>query len=261
MLKNTMRILALVTLLLVTSVLPATAQEMEIGETAVVVPAGGEARIDFEAYCLETGKVFPENLYTPADRAPDDVLRVLKAAILDDMVETDPLQTQLAIWYAVNGDWAYSADAVEHEEAQMLLDEAEDVQVVPLSAEGTSIPDAVDEGLISIGAENFESFEAEAELPDELPYRGRGTLVITNETDEAQTVFFPFGMVFESTEADEQDIVAYSLEQKMPETLPQAGGVPFLQIAGLTLALMTGSLMVLNGLRMKRARRSVRIRE
>jgi hypothetical protein len=248
MFKRTLQVL-LTLALLVASATTVFAQETEIGETAVTIPAGGEARIDFEAYCMETGKVFPEQLYTPAERAPEDVLRVLKAAILNDMVADDPLQTQIALWYQINGDWPYAEGEVDREGAQELLDAAEDVQIAPLSAEGTSINEAVANGTISIDAENFRS--TSADTPDGLPYRGEGTLVVMNETDEEVTVYFPFGMVIESTNENEQDIVAYSTEQKQ---LPEAGGLPFSLVSGMVVAL-TGLAFIGGGLVLRRARK------
>ena len=207
-------------------ILPATmaqAQQSEYEEVSVTIPAGGETSIQFDTFCLEVNKAFPAQLSTPNGRASDDVLRVLKTAIEDGTVESSPLQTQLAIWHQVEGGWAFDQSEVNHDEAQQLLDQAANISLAPIDPEGVALDQAVADGSISLSSEDFAAMDVSLPTEEDEPYRGQGTLNIVNNTDQELTVYFPFGLVFESTSDAEQDMVAYAAipeQQTIPTDEP-----------------------------------------
>lgn len=195
---------------LILSATMAYAQQSGYEEVSVTIPAGGETSIQFDTFCLEAGKAFPAQLNAPNGRASESVLKVLKAAIEDGTVEASPLQTQLAIWHEVEGDWIYDQDQVNHDEAQLLLDRAANVSLAPIDPDGVALDQAIADGSITISSEDFAAMDVSLPTDEDDPYRGQGTLNIVNNTDQELTIYFPFGLVFESASDEEQDMVAYA---------------------------------------------------
>ena len=212
-----------------TSQSPVHAQTEKLGETSVVVPAGGEATIDFETFCLEFGLDFPSALGTPDGRAPDAVLRVLKTAIQEGLVDSEPLQTQLAIWSLIEGGFPYSSDEIDPSVAAGLIERSAGADISPIEGEGVALDAAVADGRIEATSTNFASVETDTVLPGEEPYKGSGTLVLRNTTDANLTVFFSLGIVFRAGDDTQQDIVAYATEleeQPTPTPMPTATSAP-----------------------------------
>lgn len=73
-----------------------------------------------------------------------------------------------------------------------------------------ALDQAVADGSISLSSEDFAAMDVSLPTEEDEPYRGQGTLNIVNNTDQELTVYFPFGLVFESTSDAEQDMVAYA---------------------------------------------------
>lgn len=258
---------------------PAQAQEpgdFVLGETSVLVPANGEARIRFQTFCLDFGKEFPSALGTPDGRAEDAVLKVVRAAIEEEMAEKDPLALQLAIWSVREGkaiDALYPNETIAAEsDAQALLDASESLTVSPLRTDrGISLDKAVADGTIVATSTDFSFVEtADMARPDDIPYHGEGTLILRNTTNAAVEVYFPFGTVFRASDETEQDIVTYATELEQlatatpvptvttapvvptPGTVPQTGAdasesgtMPWLLIgSGFVMLLSAGFVMM-----------------
>jgi hypothetical protein len=199
------------------------AQELILGETSVLVPANGQATLQFETYCLNFGKEFPAQIGRPLDRADDEVLRVLKVAIEEGYTESDPLQVQLAIWHVIEGEWVFDENEIPHDLAGEILAAAEMADVTPLVGEGIPVTQAVDEGLVTLESADFVAVDAPNAAGYEFAYRGRGTLIINNLTDQELRVFFPFGTVFIPGLESEQNVVAYATElEQLPTPTPTA---------------------------------------
>lgn len=220
--------------------------EFVLGETSVVVPANGEATLEFQTFCMDFGKAFPTALGTPDGRAEDDVLSVIRAGLEQQIAEAKPLAVQLAIW-SLREETDVAAlypdsdlDAVE--DAMKLLDA--DSSVSPLRTDrGIALDTAVADGMIEATSSNFTFVDAEQPRPDGEPYHGTGTLTLRNLTDGDLEIYFPFGTVFRAADESEQDIVAYATEleqqvtpQVMPETGSSAPNPLPLVLAGLALA-------------------------
>jgi hypothetical protein len=193
------------------------AQEVVRGETSVLVPANEQVTIAFETFCLDFGLEFPSEIGAPIDRAPDEVLAILRVAIEEDYTESDPLQVQLAIWRVIEGEWPFEADEVPRDLAEEILAAAEETEAEPFEGEGIPLIQAVEEGLVSVESEDFEAVDAPTPGDYEFPYKGRGTLIITNLTDEDVQVYFPYGIVFTPGPESEQDMVAYAIDMQRIE--------------------------------------------
>jgi len=194
------------------------AQELVLGETSVLVPANGQTSLQFETYCLDFGKTFPAQIGKPLHRADDEVLRVLKVALEGGYTESDPLQVQLAIWHVIEGKWVFDESEIPHDLAGEIMTAAETADVTPLQGEGISVTQAVDEGLVTLASEDFQAVDAPNAAGYEFAYRGQGTLVITNLTNEDIRIFFPFGTVFIRGLESEQNVVAYATELTLLST-------------------------------------------
>lgn len=203
-----------------------------LGETSVVVPANGEATIRFQTFCLEFGKEFPSSLGTPDGRANDDVLRLVRQALEEDVPDQNPLAVQLAIWSQLENqtlDELYpDTDIPAEERAQSLLDSMDSVEVSPLRTDqGIALTEAVANGTITATSQDFNFVDTEMARPDGEPYHGEGTLVLTNQTDEDVQVYFPYGTVFRAENDSEQDIVAYATElEQLPTPTPMPTETP-----------------------------------
>ncbi len=199
------------------------AQELVLGETSVLVPANGQTSLQFETYCLDFGKTFPAQIGKPLHRADDEVLRVLKVALEGGYTESDPLQVQLAIWHVIEEKWVFDEGEIPHTLASEILIAAETADVTPLEGDGIPVTQAVDDGLVTLASEDFQAIDAPNAAGYEFAYRGQGTLVITNLTNEDIRIFFPFGTVFVRGLASEQNVVAYATELTL---LPTATPLP-----------------------------------
>jgi hypothetical protein len=207
------------------------AQEVVRGETTVLVPANEQVTLGFETFCLDFGLEFPSELGAPIDRAQDEVLAVLRVAIEEGYTQSDPLQVQLAIWRVIEGEWVFDEEEVPRELAEEILAAAEEGATDPLQGEGISLTQAVDDGLVSVESEDFEAVDAPTPGEYEFPYKGQGTLIITNLTDEDVQIYFPYGTVFMPGPESEQDIVAYAIDmeliqQETPTPTPTATPAP-----------------------------------
>jgi hypothetical protein len=193
------------------------AQEVVMGETTVLVPANEQVTIGFETFCLDFGLEFPSEIGAPIDRAQDEVLAVLRIAIEEGYTQSDPLQVQLAIWRVIEGEWPFDEEEVPRELAEEILAAAEEGDTDPLIGEGISLTQAVDDGLVSVESEDFNAVDAPTPGDYEFPYKGQGTLIITNLTDEDIQIYFPYGTVFMPGPESEQDIVAYAIDMELIE--------------------------------------------
>jgi hypothetical protein len=207
------------------------AQEVVRGETTVLVPANEQVTIGFETFCLDFGLEFPSEIGAPIDRAQDEVLAVLRVAIEEGYTQSDPLQVQLAIWRVIEGEWVFDEEEVSRELAEEILAAAAEGETDPLQGEGIPLTQAVEDGLVAVESEDFNPVDAPTPADYEFPYKGQGTLIITNLTDEDVQIYFPYGTVFTPGPESEQDIVAYAIdmeliEQETPTPTPTATPVP-----------------------------------
>lgn len=227
------------------------AAETVPGEIAVTVPAGGETTIVANAYCLNLGEPFPKAVTPQGSRAPEAVLKVLRAAALDGTGASNVLQTQIAIWNAVEGKWPYKDKDVDMTVAKTLTDAAAAQSTEPLTGRGVALDEAVRAGQVQVSATEWKQAEAPKALPGDAPYYGAVTLTIKNPGDKPIDVYAPLGMMLKASNEAEQDMGLYAVEQqekRVPATLPQTGGEDLLPLA----AVIGGLLFVALGWALRR---------
>lgn len=222
----------------------AVAADTVPAETTVTIPAGGEAVIEGNAFCLNLGEPFPVAVEASGARADDQVVKVLKAAALDGTGSSDVLQTQIAIWNAVEGAWPYKDKDVDMTVAKSLAERAAEQTTEPLMGGGVALDEAIRNGDVEITATEWEQLDAPKALPGDAPYYGAVRLTVKNLGSEALDVYTPLGLVLEAANEAEQDMGLYAVSQReiAPVTLPKTGGQDPLPLAAALAGLLLAPL-------------------
>ncbi|HSN77183.1 MAG TPA: thioester domain-containing protein [Anaerolineae bacterium] len=221
---------------------------LALGQEAKAMPAPFVAQIDANAtveipvhgFCLDYGLPFPGASLAAGDLAPDQVRQAINYALGQGYVTTEPWQTQLAVWYFVEG-------AKVDEEYSAVADEIiAFVEANPASPEegATAVPlhEAVDQGLVSVTLDDFENTS-----PPEFFFIGSGTLVITNLTDQPLEVLIPFGVSFAEVEdSGNQSMAIFVQPDVEPPMVPKTGAALAPELMALLgLAGVSGSALLL----------------
>ncbi len=203
----------------------------ELVETSVTIPANGEAEVSFQGFCLDFGEPFPTSFGEPGARADDDILKVIKTALLDGSADEDPLTLNLAIWTLRENktiDELYpTLDSALAEDVNDLLTRGQSATIAPLATDlGIALDKAVADGQVEVTSADFnfdESAPVAVPADEGRYYHGEGTMTIKNLTDEEITIYYAFGTVLMAQDESEQDLVTYSTEL---ETIVQATATP-----------------------------------
>lgn len=219
--RRAMQLAVAILLLLAFIALPGLA----LGQEAAALPApfvvqidaGGTVEIPVHGFCLDYGLPFPGASLDAGDLAPDQVRQAIHYALGQGYVTTEPWQTQLAVWYFVEGakvgeEYGEVADEIiAFVEGNSLLPE-EGVTAMPLH-------EAVAQGLVSATLDDFENTS-----PPEYFFIGSGTLVLANLTDEPLEVLIPFGTRFaEAEDQGNQSMGIFVQPDVDPPMVPKAG--------------------------------------
>ena len=108
-----------------------TTSSAAAADTPVTVAPGATVRIPIRLWCLDFGKPFPTAIAGPVSRPPDAALLALQAAIARGATESDPYQTQLAIWRAADGTF-HDVAGVGHVLAQQIYSDSLKLTVSPV---------------------------------------------------------------------------------------------------------------------------------
>jgi hypothetical protein len=233
-----------------------TTSSASAAETSVTVEPGATVRIPIRMWCLDFGKPFPTAIAGPVSRPPDAALLALQAAVARGATESDPYQTQLAIWRAVDGTFHDDA-GIGHVLAQEIYSDSLKLTVSP--APTNTLELAVSQGSVTVTFENFTpiSDTVHTEL---LPYTGTADLVVLNTSNESVT-FIPLdGMVFNpASDMSEQTLISHLDVPLAPTTLPTTGGATLQTLwAPSLLLLMLAASLVGYGVRIRTARQAYR---
>lgn len=183
-------IAALVLLALPTAALAQQpADPVTVQPVVIDLEANGTAELPIFGFCLEVGKPFPGASLRPAALAQDQVRAAITYAVGKGYVQSESWQTQLAIWYFLNGN------AKVEEEYGPVADEiiaaVEGGFALNETAEGAQLlTEAVAGGIITATIDDFENISPEG------AYIGSGTLVLTNLTAEPVRIVVPYGVQF-----------------------------------------------------------------
>jgi hypothetical protein len=223
----------------------------KLAETSVTIPANGEAEISFQGYCLDFGEPFPTAFGAPGSRASDDVLKIVKTALLDGSADEDPLTVNLAIWTVREErtieDLYPTMEEEKAERVNALLERSGSATVDPLATDrGIALDKAIADGQVEVSSADFAPDEgAPLAVPEDEghPYHGSGTMTIKNLTDAEITIYYPFGTVLEAENAAQQDLVTYSTELERQPLMPVTGSAPLAPVAAPMLIMVGVGLM------------------
>lgn len=212
-----------VTLLLALVVAPGLALGQE--ESALPAPvvvqidAGATVEIPIHGFCLNYGLPFPGASLQVSDLAPVQVRQAIRYALSKGYVTTEPWQTQLAVWYFVEG-------AKVGEEYGAVADEIiafveANTGAPEDNATALALHEAVAKGLISATIDDFENTS-----PPGFFFIGSGTLVLTNLTNQPVEVLIPFGTRFaEAEDQGNQSMAVFAQPDAEPPIVPKGGAV------------------------------------
>ena len=127
----------------------------------VTLAAGQSASIPANFWCLDFGKPFPTGITGPSGVAPAKVVSVLEVAKEQGTIDSDPYQTQLAVWYASDGIWHDTGNA-GHVLAQQLVDAASSATPAPVAAT-QSLGALMSQGGLTVTVQSFQA------VADNLP--------------------------------------------------------------------------------------------
>lgn len=187
-------------------------------DSSITIAPGDTVRIPIRLWCLDFDKPFPTAITGPVTRPSDAALLALQAAIARGATESDPYQTQLAIWRATDGTF-HDIAGIGHDLAEQIYNDSLKLSVSP--APTNTLEMAVSQGSVKVTFENFKPISDTAH-PQLAPYSGTVDLVIQNTSSQSVT-FVPLdGMIFNpASDTNEQTLISHL---KQPTTLPITGG-------------------------------------
>ncbi len=194
------------------------------GEATLSIAAGGQASLPVSAYCINFGEPFPKGVTVSTNRVPEGVVKVLKAAAKDGTGSKNVLQTQIAVWHALEGKWGYKDEDVDLTVAKALDAAAVAETAQPLLGRGIALDQAITDGKVKATIDAWKEADAPKALPADTPYYGSGTLTVTNLTDAKLDVYVPLGLILKAANDAEQDMAVYAVsDHELPSQLPKTG--------------------------------------
>ena len=195
------------------------------GEATLSLSAGGQMSLPVSAFCINFGEPFPKGVTVSTTRVPDGVFKVLKTAAKDGTGSQNVLQTQIAVWHALEGKWGYKDKDVDMTVAKALDTASISETTQPLLGRGVALDQAVTEGKVQATIVDWKQADAPKALPTDAPYFGSGTLVVKNLTDAKLDVYVPLGLILKAANEAEQDMAIYAVANydRAPQALPKTG--------------------------------------
>lgn len=170
-------------------------------EATIELAAGAEGRLPINAFCLNFGEPFPEAVTVSTETAAPAVVQVMKAAARS--ASFDILQTQIAVYHQIEGEWGYLDDDIDLTTARALVEAAADESTGALVDTGVPLNTAITDGDVTATVEGWQVVDAPQAVSSDHPYYGSGTLVLKNVSTEALTVRMPLGLVLKASDEAE----------------------------------------------------------
>ena len=212
--RGQLPLLAALLAVLITSLTAAAA------DSVITLKPGQEARIPIRLWCMNYGKPFPDALIGPTQTGPENVTRVLQAAVNQGVLDSDPFQVQLAVWQAIDGVY-HSVASFDRSLAEKLTADAAALTLAPVPADVIVLDEAVTRKLVSVTVEGLTPLTNPID-PTLPSFTGAATMVIKN-TGAATVHLSIVGIVFNpSGGADAQNLAAVQ-DPTIPATLPLTG--------------------------------------
>lgn len=187
------------------SVAAAPAQAQQVTQPFTLEP-GGTATIDFEAFCIEFGQFFPASVTAPSGLAPDAVRAALDYIQQNNITasEADALEAQYAIWQLLN---APNSPTTGSSIEQDVLANASNPPAAP---GGTSLLDAAAAGTVRITVTRWAAAGQPVRILSSTDnFFGRGTVEVSNTSDQTLELYMPIGTNFPASEERLQTVSGY----------------------------------------------------
>lgn len=201
----------------------ARAQNVSANQAFTLAP-GGQVTIDFESFCIDYGKKFPDQVGLPPSGVADPaVVGVLNNALAKGYTSSNPKEVQFAIWKARGATDAPQPGNVGNEIAQNLNQPA-----APQGA--TSVIDAIKNNQVKATAGSWQGIGEKLTINNFADnFQGRGQITLENTSGQSLTLYMPIGTVFPAPSAEFQSMAGYATnvavnnpqstqQQTMPET-------------------------------------------
>lgn len=229
----------------------ASAQNNNANRAFTLAP-GGKATIDFESFCIDYGKKFPDQIGLPPTNVADPaVVGVLNNALTQGVTGNNAKEVQFAIWQARGAQGSPAPGNVGAGLAQNPQQPA-----APQGA--TSVIDALKNNQIKATAGSWQGVGDKLTINnfDDF-YKGAGQIQVENTSGQELTLYMPIGTVFPAPSAEFQSMAGYATNvavnnpapQPQTQSLPDTGladSVPWLaQIVLVLLALDLAAIGVL----------------
>jgi len=186
-------VLAAFALLVPSAAVPAA----QAADITLSLQSGQEVTIPLRFWCLDYGLPFPTALGAPGERAQDEVIAVLQAAMAKNTVVTDLYQTELAIWRVPTGkfnDYGKQGTTL----AEELYADSLKLKVEPIPSGVLTIDKAIADGKLTYQINNFGPVTATLApvVANSWPFFGTADLVLKNTTQATVKFLFPEGTKF-----------------------------------------------------------------
>lgn len=199
----------------------ASAQNNQANAPFVLAP-NGKATIDFESFCIDYGKRFPDRVGLPPSSVADAaVVGVLSNALSQGATSSNPREVQFAIWQARGASGAPQPGDLGRQLAQNIQP--------PTPPQGaTSLIDALNNDQITVTAGSWQGIGEQLTINNFQDYfQGRGQITIENISDQQLTLYMPIGTVFPAPAAEFQNMAGYATNVAVdnPETMLSDTGI------------------------------------
>lgn len=171
----------------------------------ITLKPGESTSVPMMFWCLNYGRDFPTSVSGPTQVAAEDVLKVVNVARQKGVLDSEPFQVQIAIWYAVDGVY-HTAIGVNRDLAEAIVNEASALELPPLPSGVPTLDGAVANGSAQVVVQDFQSIPNPTD-PNEIPFEGKGTVVISNTTQSPLTFVLVDGQEFAPDNAEHQGMV------------------------------------------------------
>lgn len=217
--RNLVRMLAVALVTVFVGAGVAGAQAETAATKTFTLQPGGKATVSYEAFCLDFGKKFPGSVNAPNGVADAKIQNALYYALTKGYQSSEALDLQYAIWELTEAQSVPQSGPV-----------AAEIKAATAAAPalaGTSVLDAVRDNKLKLTMNSWSPIGDKVDLgllTDN--FYGQGQLTLENTSQEALTLAMPVGTVFQTPDAESQNMVGYATEVQVnnpASSLPETG--------------------------------------
>ena len=193
-----------------TTAAPAAQPLLATGDPLVItLPPKATAEVSVNGFCLNRGFPFPSDTLTTLGLAPDAVRSAIVYAIDQNYIRSDLYGAQLAIWSFTSGanPSKYIRNSRERQVQDEVISKTKSIATPPTTAaDATPLLDALNKGQILAVVNNYTNASGKDN------FYGRGSLLLTNLTDQTLRIAVPVGARFKDAKlANTQDVAIFPL--------------------------------------------------